>query len=135
MKKSYSLLAFLLIALLFMGCAGQSVEKPEQVLKLIDTAVKITEQAAKDKDIKLAREVWTQISEYGVKAKELEKKELADSLGKLASTYVYLVSYIETGDNNQLTIFRNSFEQAVAQLRKCVAAQQQAQVDNRQSKK
>ena len=129
MKMRYFVLLFLLFSMLLTGCAGQSIEKPDQILKLIDDAVKITEEATNDKDIKLAREVWTRISEYGVKATELGNKELADSLGKLASTYVHLVSYIETGDDLQLTTFRSCFEQDIRKLRKCVITQQALKPD------
>ena len=129
MNRRYLITLLLIMTVLFTGCNSQSVEKPEQMLKLLDDAVKITEKAANEKDLKLAREVWTQVSEHGVKAKELGNKELADSLGKLASTYVYLVSYIETGDALQLTNFRNGYDQAVNQLRKCVSNQQSKTMD------
>ncbi len=129
MKKRYSILLFLLFSILLSGCTSQSVEKPDQMLKLIDDAVKITEKSINEKDLKLARTVWTQISEYGVKATELDKKELADSLGKLASTYVYLVAYIETGEELQLTTFRSCFGQAVSQLKQYVMTQQGSKLD------
>ena len=131
MNRRYLITLLLIVCVLFTGCTTQPLENPEQILKLIDDAVKITEKAANEKDLKLAREVWTQVSEYGVKAKELGNKELADSLGKLASTYVYLVSYIESGDTLQLTNFRNCFDQAVNQLRKFVSNQQSLKMDKR----
>ena len=131
MNSRYLITLLLIVCVLFTGCTTQSLEKPEQILKLIGDAVKITEKAANEKDLKLAREVWTQVSEYGVKAKEIGNKELADSLGKLASTYVYLVSYIESGDTLQLTNFQNCFDQAVSQLRKCVSNQKSLKMDKR----
>ena len=129
MKIRHIIALFLLFVVFVTGCSAQAVEKPEQMAKLLDEAVRITDKAVYDKDIKLAREIWNQVSEYGVKAAETDHKELADSLGKLASTYVHLVSYIETGDELQLRIFRGCFDKAVIQLREYVAAQKDLKAD------
>lgn len=115
-------LAFLLIILLIGGtaCEGKNLDNAEMVEKLIDDVVDTTHKAVENHDVKLARELWSKISEYGVRAREMGQKELADSLGKLASTYVYLVQYLQTGDQKQLELFEKNFDQAITGLRQCL---------------
>ncbi|MBZ4654340.1 MAG: hypothetical protein JG781_1681 [Peptococcaceae bacterium] len=110
-------LLLFLFSFAFVGCDSQVLEKPDLMEKLINKTVETTEKAIKDKDIKLAREIWGQVSDYGLKANETGKKELSESLGKLASTYLYLVKYLETGDAAQLNQFRTDFETAIQNLK------------------
>ena len=117
-KYSKFLVVFLMIALLLTGCNSQNFSKPEQISEAVKQIVDNTEKAINDKDLKLARLLWSQISRYGVKAGEAGHKELGEELGRLASTYVNLVQYLETGDENQLTIFRKNFTKAITVLQK-----------------
>ena len=124
MKIKYLIALLLTCSVFLTGCSGQSMEKPEQVLKVIEQAISTTEKATSEKDLKLARELWTRVSEYGVKAEEAGNKELADSLGRLASTYPHLVSYIESGNEFYLQTFRTSFDSAITQLKNSLSTQQ-----------
>lgn len=117
-KYSKFIVTFFLIALLLTGCSNQDFTKPEQIPKAIEQISTTTEKAIKDQDLKSTRLLWSQISEYGVKAGEAGHKELGENLGKLASTYVNLVEYLETGDENQLNIFRQNYTKAMDQLKK-----------------
>ena len=121
MRKRSVCIIFLLFCVLFTACNSQSIENPDQLQKFIDKYIALTQKAVEGKDIKLAREIWSKITEYGLKAKEMDKKELADSLGKLAATYSYLVEYINTGDKTQLSLFEDNFNKAVYLLREYVS--------------
>lgn len=116
-KHTKFLVVFLLLVFLLTGCNSDEFSKPEQIPKAIDRITETTEKAIKDKDVKTARLLWSQISEYGVKAAEMEYKELGETLGKLASTYVNLVQYLETGDEEQLNIFRQNYSEAIEELK------------------
>ncbi|MCR4442074.1 MAG: hypothetical protein QHH10_07325 [Peptococcaceae bacterium] len=121
MKKSSSVLLLLLLLHLFLaGCSGQKADNPEALSNLLDNTVQMTNKAIEMKDIKLARTIWEQISEYGIKAKELGRNDLSESLGQLASTYVYLIDYIHTGREEQLTLFRENFQRAVDHLKEII---------------
>lgn len=121
MKKRTVCLILLLFCIFLTGCESHLIENPDGLQKLIDKKVELTQKAVAEKDIRLARDIWSNISEYGIKAKELEKEELAGYLGKLAATYSYLVEYINTGDSNKLEVFQKTFDAAVQELRECVA--------------
>lgn len=110
------LLLFLVI-LLMTACGNKVIDKPELILKIVDDTVVATEKAIEEKDLKLARQIWSEISEYGIKASEYDKKELSDSLGKLASTYTHLIDYLQEGDSNKLEEFQSGFSKAVEELR------------------
>ena len=116
-KMTQAIILLFLFSFVLTGCDSQVLEKPELMEKLINNTVETTEKAIKDKNIKIAREIWGKLSDLGLKANETGKKQLSESLGKVASTYLYLVKYLETGDAAQLDQFRNEFETAVENLK------------------
>lgn len=118
MKKITLLLLFLMLFSVLTGCTTEKLNNPELIQKTLDKTIETTKQVIEKKDVKLARTLWTKTSEIGIKADELGEKELAESLGQLASTYVYLINYIENEDTNQLKIFNEKFELAISQLKK-----------------
>ena len=122
MKKRTVCLILLVFCILLIGCESRVMENPEELQKLIDRNIELTQKAIAEKDIRLAREIWSKISEYGIKAKEQDKEDLAGYLGKLASTYTSLVEYIETKDDEKLKVFQENFEAAIRELRECVQA-------------
>lgn len=118
MQKTYKVILLLfLVTLLLSACNENVMEKPESFNKIIDDTVILTEKAIQEKDIELAREIWSKISEYGIKAREYDKEELSNSLGKLASTYTNLIDYLQEGDNVKLERFKSEFDNAVKQLK------------------
>lgn len=120
MKKAVLLIIPILILVMGFGVTGCSEKislNEEMVPKIIDKTVEVTEKAIEEKNLKMARHVWSEISEYGVKAKEMGKEELAENLGRLASTYVYLIDYIQSGDESKLDQFRNEFQTALEPIR------------------
>lgn len=118
MKRSTLLvLLFLVISVVITACEKQVLQNPEMINKMLDKNIADTQKSIQDHDSGLARDIWSQISEYGVQAKEIEEKELADELGKLASAYIHLVDYLDTGDEGQLKSFYESYEPAVEALR------------------
>lgn len=116
MKKVLFIVFLLLTLAVIAGCNSEKVNSPETMQKLVDKAVDTTQEIIEAKDLKAARSVWGQISEFGIKAEELGEEELAEAVGKLASTYVYLVNYLEKGDEEQLDLFNEKFDQAILEL-------------------
>ncbi len=117
MKKTALLIAAILVLVALTGCNMEKANNPELINKALDKATEMTQQAINNKDVKLARSLWGQISEMGVKVNELGEKKLSESIGKLASTYVHLVEYIEKKDDKQLQVFNEKYNQAVSELK------------------
>ncbi|MFY9174599.1 MAG: hypothetical protein WAO24_04545 [Peptococcia bacterium] len=115
-KASMLLVLFLLISVLLLSCTSQNFSDPEQSNKAIEWIVASTEKAIVNKDIKLARTIWSEISEYGVKASSMGKDDLGDKLGSLASCYEYLVKYLETGDKKLYEKFQDNYSSAMEDL-------------------
>ncbi len=107
-----------LLGFLLIGCEEQvAFDKPELMLKLINNTVELTEKAVAEKNLKLARDLWGQISEVGLKAKEKGNNNLAGSLEKMACSYAYLVDYLRTDEQQKLEDFKASFQEAVNELK------------------
>lgn len=119
MRKTAKILLSLCLVVFFLaGCEEKMVfDNPETMSKLTDKTVQLTEKAIVDKDIKLARDLWGQISEYGITAKEMGNNDLAVSLDKLACTYPYLVDYLMTGEQQKLDHFNTTFRKAIEELK------------------
>ncbi len=115
LKKIMLLMCFSIF--IITACENGTLDKPELIDKLLDDTITATQNVIKEHDIKKAREIWGQISEYGVKAKELEKTEMAEDLNKLAATYAYLIEYFETKDPAKLDTFNKNFDLAIEQLK------------------
>lgn len=117
MKNASKLLVlFLLLSVFLISCTAQNFAKPEQINKAIDQIKTSTDKAISNKDLKLARSLWCEISEYGVKAGEMGEDELGDKLGLLASSYGNLVKYLETGDKEQFKKFQDNYTRAIGEL-------------------
>jgi len=124
MKTASKLLVlFVLVSIVLMGCNSQGFTDPDKAKQAIEHIRKNTEKAINDKELKLARELWSQISEYGVKFEEQGQDGLAGSLKTLASCYLNLVNYLESGDQKQLEVFRKNYTKALEDLEKVVEKQ------------
>jgi len=119
-KRVTWILALLcMVIFVFVGCDEKiKYDEPETLSIAIDKVVKSTESAIAEEDIVMARKLWSQVSEYGIKAKEAGEDELAISLEKLACTFEYLVDYLDAGDQEKLEHFQLSFSNEISDLRK-----------------
>ncbi|MDK2823845.1 MAG: hypothetical protein PWQ67_2726 [Clostridia bacterium] len=99
------------------GCDDSEKVKREVVPKLIEKVVSDTQKAILEKDVQLAREIWSKVTEYSVKANELGDKELSEALGRLATTYVKLIEYCESGEENFLKVFNMEFAKALDKIK------------------
>lgn len=125
MKKIAVLVFFLLLSLLLTSCNDVKMQDPEIMQKMITEVVQVTNKAIENKDLKTVRAIWGKISEYGVKAEEMGLEDLSKLLGQTASTYVYLIEYIEKGDVKQLDAFNEKFKPAISSLEEYVAVQKE----------
>lgn len=110
-------LFFIIISSLLVGCDKQTIDSREQLPRIINQTIELTDKTIQTRDIKTAREIWSQVSEYGLKAKELGNDELADILGQLASSYRYLVDYLQSGNEDQLKRFRLEFNSNIKKMK------------------
>ncbi|MFZ5943302.1 MAG: hypothetical protein ACOYVD_04285 [Bacillota bacterium] len=113
------LCVFLILSfsLFTVGCSNSEKVKRDVVPKLIEKVVSDTQKAILEKDVKLARETWSRVTEYSVKANELGDKELSEALSRLATTYVKLIEYCESGEKNFLESFNMEFAKALDKIK------------------
>jgi vancomycin resistance protein YoaR len=114
-KKNIFILSVVLIIVFLTGCTSKSTIDKEKMDSMIDTFVKETDTAIQNKDIKKARKVWSEVTELSIKAKDYE--ELSESIEKLSTNYVKLITYIETGEEYLLNDFRKEFDVALEELK------------------
>lgn len=114
-KKCIFIIAILLIVVFLTGCTSENTIDKEKMDSMIDNFVKETDMAIQNKDIKKARKVWSEVTELSIKAKDY--KELSESIEKLSTNYVKLITYIETGEEYLLKDFRKDFDVALEELK------------------
>lgn len=125
MKNASKLLVlFLLVSVFLLGCSSQNFASREQATKIIDRVITSTDKAIANKDTRLARNTWSEISEYGVKAGSMGEKELEDKLGLLASCYENLLKYLETSEEEYYERFQESYNHAIEELNIVIDAQE-----------
>ncbi|NCC80663.1 MAG: hypothetical protein EOM04_00110 [Clostridia bacterium] len=114
-KKCIFIIAILLIVVFLTGCTSKNTIDKEKMDSMIDNFVKETDMAIQNKDIKKARKVWSEVTELSIKAKDY--KDLSESIEKLSTNYVKLITYIETGEEYLLKDFRKDFDVALEELK------------------
>lgn len=115
MKKFIILLLSLLLSLTLMGCENEEIDK-DLLANTISKFENNTQKAIEEKNSQLARDIWSEITEYSIKAEKLADENLNNTLTTLASTYVKLVKYCETGDEDTLKEFKSDFQKASHEL-------------------
>ena len=83
----------------------------------LENFVNETQKAIEKKDGKLARDIWSKVTEYSVQANEYGDEELSEAIKSLAITYVKLIEYCDNGDLNNLTMFNEEFEKALENIK------------------
>lgn len=120
MRKLAEMLFILIIIISFslftFGCSDSEKVKRDVIPKLVDKVVSDTQKAILEKDVKLARETWSKVTEYSVKANEYGDTELSEALSRLATTYVKLIEYCESGEENLLKAFNTEFAKALDKI-------------------
>jgi|BioPla2DNA2_1021312.scaffolds.fasta_scaffold141102_1 hypothetical protein len=121
MKKTFRKLAFLFVILslcfTLLGCQDEGKVKREVIPSLVENFVNETQKAIEKKDGKLARDIWSKVTEYSVQANEYGDEELSEAIKSLAITYVKLIEYCDNGDLNNLTMFNEEFEKALENIK------------------
>jgi len=127
--KVLTFLLILTFTLVCFGCNNAEKVKREVVPQIIEKVKNDTQKAILEKDVKLARETWSNVTEYSVKANELGDKELSEALSRLATTYVKLIEYCESGEENFLKAFNLEFAKALEKIKsvKIIVKKTQAQ--------
>ncbi len=117
MKESKKYIFVLLIMLLVFaaGCSDKNTLDKDKLDTIIDNYVKETNIAIANNDIKKARKVWSELTELSIRAKDYS--ELSESVEKLSTNYVMLITYFETNEEQQLANFRKDFDDSLNQLK------------------
>lgn len=113
-KYVFIIIIVLLVSLL-MGCTSENTIDKDKLDSIIETFVKETDTAIANKDIKKARKVWSEVTKLSIQAKDY--KEISESIEKLSTNYVKLITYLETGENYLLNDFRKEFDVALEELK------------------
>lgn len=117
--SKYVILVISIIMLAFLpGCSEDKDKFKEELLPdLVDDFKEETDLAIKNKDIELAREVWSDITEYSVIAKQDGDEDISEKLENLASSYVKLIDYCENNDEDSLNEFNDDYDVALEFLK------------------
>jgi uncharacterized protein YccT (UPF0319 family) len=115
-KKTFILMILICFSLFTFGCMQSEKVQRDVIPKLVEQIVNDTKKAILEKDVNLARETWSKVTEYSVKANEYGDEELSAALSKLATTYVKLIEYCESGDSTLLDAFNMEFSKALDQM-------------------
>ncbi|MFZ7101392.1 MAG: hypothetical protein ACOWWO_01870 [Peptococcaceae bacterium] len=119
LKKILIFIVLISLSFTLVGCEEQ--ETNEDLISATITRIETnTQKAIEEKNSQLARDTWSEITEYSIKAEKLADENLRDSLGKLASTYVKLVKYCEDGDPEILAEFEAEFQKAAEELKELI---------------
>lgn len=120
MKKRVSLLLVIIMSLgVLVGCTELPIKR-ELVPKVIEKLTEDTQKAIKNKDADQLRNIWSKVSEYGVKVGKNDDKELADALGRLAACYSKAVLYVELKQNYLLDDFNVEFKSSLEAITQIV---------------
>lgn len=115
-KKFFILVILICFSLFTFGCKESNKVERDVLPQLVEEVVNDTKKAILEKDVKLARETWSKVTEYSMKANEYGDEELSAALSKLATTYVKLIEYCESGDENLLDVFNMEFAKALDKM-------------------
>ncbi len=116
-KEKYIFLTIVVFILLIFstGCTDKNTLDKDKMDSMIDDFVEETNLAIETKDIKKAREVWSKVTELSIKAKDY--KDISESIEKLSTNYVKLITYLETGEEYLLSDFKKDFNVALDELK------------------
>lgn len=121
MRKAFRKLVFLCIilslSLTLIGCQNEEEVKREVIPSLVENFVNETQKAIDKKDGKLARDIWSNVTEYSVQANDYGDEELSEAIRGLATTYVKLIEYCDNGDTDTLELFNQEFEKALENIK------------------
>lgn len=117
LSKKMAFLAMLLLVtmLLSTGCDKNKIEK-SAVNDFIDSKVSETITALNERDVKLARNIWSDLSELSVNLQAQDEEELSGYVAELALSYEKLISYCNDGDADYQAAFKADFKTASENL-------------------
>ena len=113
-SKNAFLLAFLAVFLLM--STGCDKAKSSAVNDLIDREVTATVTAINERDVKLARNIWSDLSELSVSLQKQDEDDLSADVAALALSYEDLIAYCGSGNERDLSSFKASFQTAAENL-------------------
>lgn len=114
-KAKYVFIIIVLLVSILTGCTNKNTIDKDKMDSIIESFVKETNTAIANKDIKKARKVWSEVTKLSIQAKDF--KEISESIEKLSTNYVKLITYLETGENYLLNDFQKEFDIALEELK------------------
>lgn len=116
--KKYILIILILLLVFSTGCSDKNILDKDKLDIMIENYVKETDIAIANNDIKKARKVWSELTELSIRAKD--NSDLSESVEKLSTNYVKLITYLESGEDNLLADFRKDFDDALDYLKETI---------------
>ena len=118
MIRKFLLLSIMLCLVIgLLGCQDSEEVKREIIPSLTDKFITETQKAIDKKDGKLARDIWSNVTECSIKAGDYGDQELSEAIKILATTYVQLIEYCETEEDAILKTFNQDFEKALESIK------------------
>lgn len=104
------------------GCQFSNDQSEKDICQFLEAIAVNTEKSIANRDTELARDIWSELTEYSVLAQS-EHEALSKAIGNVASTYGTLVQYCQEGKKEKLDAFLSSFEKESKALSKQLAKQ------------
>jgi len=117
-KRKVFMILVVLVIVFTSGCRASVEVKRDVVPKIVQGVVQDTKDAIATKNVETARNVWSRVSEYSLKAQESGDKELSSALSTVAATYVNLIEFCQTGEEVSLQKFENDFIKSFEEMKK-----------------
>jgi len=115
--KNTVILSGILILMLMLGsgCESNKLSK-SAVNDVIDVEISDTLAAIEQKDVKMARDIWSDLSELSVSL-QTTNEDLSVKVATLALSYEQLVAYCNDGEQTHLDEFKEDFKLAAEELK------------------
>lgn len=106
------------------GCELGNGQSEADICAFMENIAQATEKSLENRNIKLARDTWSDVSEQGFNAVEQGAEEIGKAIGSVAVTYSDLVEYCETGDEEKKADFLENFQREAQKLSQMIAQQE-----------
>ena len=103
------------------GCEFKDGKSEEDICAFMENVAQATEKCLEERNITLARDTWSDLSEQGMNATDQGAEEIGQAVSRLAGTYSDLVVYCQTGNDEDRETFLKNFQREAEKLSEQIA--------------
>ena len=103
------------------GCEFGTGQSEADICAFMERVAASTEKSLANRDIDLARDTWSDVSEQGLNATSQGAEDIGKAIGLVAGTYDDLVAYCQSGDEEKKAAFLTAFQREAQKLSQMIA--------------